>query len=93
MYAWRRSGCPRFATETVICATKQGVLKLRAGARRVMICVPTFPPDCAMKKFLFCLSLMLCGAAFAAELDDANALFDKKSYPQAMQLYTKLANA
>lgn len=46
-----------------------------------------------MKKFLFCLSLMLCGAAFAAELDDANALFDKKSYPQAMQLYTKLANA
>lgn len=46
-----------------------------------------------MKKFLFCLSLMLCGAAFAAELDDANALFDKKSYAQAMQLYTKLANA
>jgi hypothetical protein len=58
-----------------------------------MICVPTFLPDRDMKKILLCLSLMLCGAAFAAELDDANALFEKKNYPQAMQLYTRLANA
>lgn len=46
-----------------------------------------------MKKYLFCLSLLLCGAANADQLADANALFAKKSYPQAMQLYTKLANA
>jgi TPR repeat protein len=46
-----------------------------------------------MKKYLFCLSLLLCGAAHADGLADANALFAKKSYPQAMQAYTKLANA
>lgn len=46
-----------------------------------------------MKKYLFCLSLLLCGAAAADPLADANALFAKKSYPQAMQAYTKLANA
>jgi TPR repeat protein len=45
-----------------------------------------------MKKTLFCLSLLLSGAVYADELADANALFAKKSYPQAMQLYTKLAN-
>ncbi|HEY0065422.1 MAG TPA: sel1 repeat family protein [Telluria sp.] len=46
-----------------------------------------------MKKLLICLSLVLSGAVHAGELDDANALFEKKSYPQALQLYTKLANA
>jgi hypothetical protein len=46
-----------------------------------------------MKKILFCLTLLLAGAACADELADANALFQKKSYPQALQLYTKLANA
>lgn len=46
-----------------------------------------------MKTLLFCLSLLACGALHASELDDANALFEKKSYPQALQLYTKLANA
>lgn len=46
-----------------------------------------------MKKYLFCLSLTLCGAAHADSIADANALFAKKSYPQAMQAYTKLANA
>jgi TPR repeat protein len=46
-----------------------------------------------MKKFLFCLTVLLAGAACADELADANALFQKKSYPQALQLYTKLANA
>ncbi len=45
-----------------------------------------------MKKMLFCLSLMLCGAVQCGELEDANALFEKKSYPQALQAYTKLAN-
>lgn len=46
-----------------------------------------------MKKILFCLSLVLSSGAIADELADANALFAKKSYPQALQLYTKLANA
>jgi hypothetical protein len=46
-----------------------------------------------MKKIVFCLSLLLAGAANADELADANALFKNKAYPQALQLYTKLANA
>ncbi|MDB5753957.1 MAG: hypothetical protein JWP34_3937 [Massilia sp.] len=46
-----------------------------------------------MKKIVFCLSLLLAGAAYADELADANALFQKKAYPQALQLYTRLANA
>lgn len=46
-----------------------------------------------MKKYLFCLSLLVCGLASADELADANALFAKKAYPQALQMYTKLANA
>lgn len=46
-----------------------------------------------MKKTLFCLALLLSGGAYADDLADANALFAKKSYPQALQLYTKLGNA
>jgi hypothetical protein len=47
-----------------------------------------------MKTVLFCMSLLLCGAAVAADpLADANALFEQKAYPQALQAYTKLANA
>ena len=46
-----------------------------------------------MKKIVFCLTLLVAGAVCADELADANALFEKKSYPQALQLYTKLANA
>lgn len=46
-----------------------------------------------MKKIVFCLTLLVAGAVCADELADANALFAKKSYPQALQLYTKLANA
>lgn len=46
-----------------------------------------------LKKHLFCVALLLAGAAHADELADANALFDKKAYPQALQLYAKLANA
>ncbi len=45
-----------------------------------------------MKTTLFCLALLLSGAAYADELADANALFAKKAYPQALQAYTKLAN-
>lgn len=47
-----------------------------------------------MKKYLFVFSLLVCGAAAAADsIADANALFAKKSYPEAIQAYTKLANA
>jgi hypothetical protein len=45
------------------------------------------------KTTLFCLSLLLCGSVLADELADANALFAKKAYPEALQKYTKLANA
>jgi TPR repeat protein len=46
-----------------------------------------------MKKLLLCLALSLCVPAYADELADANALFAKKSYPEALRLYTKLGNA
>jgi hypothetical protein len=46
-----------------------------------------------MKKIVFCLALAFASLAHADELADANALFEKKAYPQALQLYTKLANA
>ena len=46
-----------------------------------------------MKKIVICLSLLFASVAHADELTDANALFQKKSYPQALQLYTKLATA
>lgn len=45
------------------------------------------------KTALICLSLLLCASALADELADANALFAKKSYPEALAKYTKLANA
>lgn len=43
--------------------------------------------------FALSLSLTFAGFASADELADANALFEKKAYPQALQMYTKLANA
>ncbi|MFC0252932.1 tetratricopeptide repeat protein [Massilia consociata] len=46
-----------------------------------------------MKTKLFLASLLLCGSAFAGELEDAHALFAKKDYAQAQKIYTKLANA
>ncbi|MEX5746903.1 sel1 repeat family protein [Massilia sp. X63] len=46
-----------------------------------------------MKTKLFLASLLLCGAAFAGELEDANALFEKKDYAAAVKIYTRLANA
>ena len=48
-----------------------------------------------MKPILFCLFLLGSCSAHAAsnELARANALFEQKSYAQALPLYTKLANA
>lgn len=46
-----------------------------------------------MKTFLFCAALLCSSAAVADELADADALFAKKAYPEALQKYTKLANA
>lgn len=46
-----------------------------------------------MKRFLILLSFVASGVAFAGELEDAHALFEKKDYAGAMKLYTKLANA
>jgi hypothetical protein len=49
-----------------------------------------------MKKVIACvLGLSLCAAGIAAadELSDADALFAKKAYPEALQKYTRLANA
>src|SRR5689334_9642696 len=47
-----------------------------------------------MKKIiLLCAALVLCGGALADELLEADALFAKKAYPEALQKYTKLANA
>jgi hypothetical protein len=41
----------------------------------------------------FCLAVSAAGTAFANELADADALFAKKAYPEALQKYTRLANA
>jgi hypothetical protein len=46
-----------------------------------------------MKKIMICLGLLVAGMANADELADANTLFQKKAYPQAVVLYTRLANA
>ena len=45
-----------------------------------------------MKTLLFCAALLCSGAVVADELADADALFAKKAYPDALQKYTKLAN-
>jgi TPR repeat protein len=46
-----------------------------------------------MKTLLFCMALLAAGAVSADELADADALFAKKAYPEALQKYTVLANA
>jgi len=49
-----------------------------------------------MKKVLACLfglALSVAAAAASDELADADALFAKKAYPEALQKYTRLANA
>jgi TPR repeat protein len=52
-----------------------------------------FHSPVSMKTFLFCLAMLAGGAVCADELADADALFAKKAYPEALQKYTKLANA
>jgi TPR repeat protein len=47
----------------------------------------------SMKRFLFCLSLFVSSAVYSGELEDANALFEKKDYPGALKIYTRLADA
>lgn len=46
-----------------------------------------------VKTLLLCAVLLSCGVAMADELADADALFAKKAYPEALQKYMKLANA
>jgi TPR repeat protein len=46
-----------------------------------------------MKLAVLCLALVMAGLAHADELADANALFQKKAYPKALQIYSKLAAA
>ena len=46
-----------------------------------------------MKILLLCAALLCAQVASADELADANALFAKKAYPQALAAFTKLANA
>ena len=45
------------------------------------------------KTALLFAGLVLAGLVHAGELDDAKALFEQKKYPEAVKLYTKLANA
>ena len=45
------------------------------------------------KTALLFAGLLLAGLVHAGEIDDAKALFEQKKYPEAMKLYTKLANA
>lgn len=45
------------------------------------------------KNALILAGLLLAGLANAGELEDAKVLFEQKKYPEAMKLYTKLANA
>ncbi|WP_136219821.1 tetratricopeptide repeat protein [Massilia sp. Mn16-1_5] len=46
-----------------------------------------------MIRFLAAAAFLVSISAHADPLADANALFARKSYPEALQLYTKLANA
>jgi len=45
------------------------------------------------KTALLFAGLLLAGLVHAGELEDAKALFEQKKYPEAMKLYTRLANA
>lgn len=44
------------------------------------------------KNMMVLLGLLLAGVVHAGELEDAKALFEQKKYPEALKLYTKLAN-
>jgi uncharacterized protein len=73
---------------------RRSLVELRAAKRVSSTALLTTEKQDAVKKtILFCLSLLLCGSVLADELADANALFAKKSYPEALAKYTKLANA
>jgi hypothetical protein len=52
-----------------------------------------FHSPVSMKTLLFCVALLAAGTACADELADADALFAKKAYPEALQKYTRLASA
>lgn len=44
------------------------------------------------KTLLLLTAVFLIGSAHAGELEDAKSLFEQKKYPEALKLYTKLAN-
>jgi len=44
------------------------------------------------KNMMLLLGLLVAGVVHAGELEDAKALFEQKKYPEALKLYTKLAN-
>lgn len=46
-----------------------------------------------MRTLIFCAAMALCGTATADDLADANKALATKAYPQALQLYGKLAAA
>lgn len=46
-----------------------------------------------MRSIIFCLVVVLSGTAVADEVADANRALDAKAYPQALQLFSKLAGA
>jgi hypothetical protein len=46
-----------------------------------------------MRTFLFCLAMLVSGACLADDLADADKLLQSKSYPQAVQLLARLADA
>jgi TPR repeat protein len=46
-----------------------------------------------MRKYIFWLAMAIGSSAMADELADANKLLDAKTYPQAMAILTKLADA
>lgn len=45
------------------------------------------------KNMMLLLGLLVAGVVHAGELEDAKALFEQKKYPEAVKLYTRLANA
>jgi uncharacterized protein len=45
------------------------------------------------KTAMMLLGLLVAGFVHAGELEDAKALFQQKKYPEALKLYTRLANA
>ena len=45
------------------------------------------------KNMMLLLGLLVAGVACAGELEDAKTLFEQKKFPEAVKLYTKLANA